>query len=557
MSDDKRAAAIIQDFDAFPEFQNWKSYAENIAIYCEERKSGMLGGRTPGQIDSTRIFDTTVREAAEVFSSGTVSNLTPQTERWAEITPQDFVTSKEQDTFYNAASDRVRIRLGQSNFYRGFHEGMHSGGLFGTMCVSMVPSKKKMFNFQEVPFGLYRFREDGDGMPDTVFREYEPMTVMQIQDLFRAEIESGDAVLTDKMKECLASDSAEKKNEKFTIIHRVAPRDPKLVAEGVTIPSKRPYESVYVIKEENHTLFDNDGFYYQVYIVGRLMKSRHDAGMGRSPGTQIFPSVRMLNRAMRDVGVAVEKTVRPPILEPKDSAFQIDDRPGGRIPFDPHLGDGGKPQPFYENPNIQFAEFYINKLTQQIRSAFFNDLFKFFTERDVATTEKTAFETQMQADEQLKLFTPIFLNISEEVLSRIIENVFKEMFIRGDFNDLMEENNLDEDSIGGFSVVYNSRIALAVRTQRIQGGLKLANIAQLVDQFAPGAGARAVKWEEFLGAVAVDSTIPAEFVNDEEVISQLKQRDDQIAQLQQMVEMAQQAGQAASGFASAEAQTQG
>ena len=557
MSDDKRAAAIIQDFDAFPEFQNWKSYAENIAIYCEERKSGMLGGRTAGQIDSTRIFDTTVREAAEVFSSGTVSNLTPQTERWAEIMSQDFNPSKEQKTFYNAASDRVRTRLGQSNFYRGSHEGIHSGGLFGTMCVAMIPSKKKMFNFQEIPFGLYRFREDGDGVPDTVFREYEPMTVMQIQDLFRAEIESGDAVLTDKMKECLASDSAEKKNEKFTIIHRVAPRDPKLVAQGVTIPSKRPYESVYVVKEENHTLFDNDGFYYQVYLVSRMMKSRHDAGMGRSPGTQIFPSVRMLNRAMRDVGVAVEKTVRPPILEPKDSAFQIDDRPGGRIPFDPHLGDAGKPQPFYENPNIQFAEFYINKLTQQIRSAFFNDLFKFFTERDVATTEKTAFETQMQADEQLKLFTPIFLNISEEYLNRVIENVFKEMFIRGDFNDLMEENNLDEDSIGGFSVVYNSRIALAVRTQRIQGGLKLANIAQLVDQFAPGAGARAVKWEEFLGSVAIDSTIPAEFVNDEEVISQLKQRDDQIAQLQQMVEMAQQAGQAASGFASAEAQIQG
>lgn len=547
-TDEERAREVLNDYDSFTEFQNWKSFGENIAVYGEERKGGILGGRVPGQIDNTRIFDTTFREALEVFSAGVVSDLTPQTEAWLELESQSFTPTDEQKHFYSSVSDRVRTRIGQSNFYRGFHEGIHSGGMLGTMCIAMIPSKKKLFNFQEIPFGLYRFREDGDGVPDTVFREFEPKTVFQIKDLFRSELASGKAVLSEKMEECLKSDSAEKRNEKFTIIHRVMPRA-DASESNVAPPNRRPYESVYVVKEDTHVLLDNDGYFYQPYIVARMLKSRHDAGMGRSPGTQVYPTVRMLNRAMRDVGVAIEKTVNPPILEPKDSAYQMDTRPHGRIPFDPHIPNG-KPEPFYENPNIAFAQFFIERLENQIKAAFFNSMFKFFTDRDVATTEKTAFETQLQAEEQLRLFTPIFLNIVDECLNRIIENVFKEMFIRGEFRDLVQK--VGEDEVGNFSVVYNSRIALAVRAQRVQGMMKMANLAQVVDTFVPGAGARAIKWEDALAQAALDSTIPTEFVNDQDTIDQLTARDDQIQTLMQQLEAAQMAGQAVSQFASAE-----
>jgi hypothetical protein len=545
MSDD-RATQVIADYDAFPDMQNWMSFAENISVYGEERKSGIIGGRTPGQIDNSRIFDTTLREANEIFSAGVVSDLTPQTEPWLEIESQSFNPSQEQKAFFNAASDRVRKRIAQSNFGRGFHEGVHSGGMFGTLCIAMVPSKKKLFNFVEIPYGLYRFREDGDGVPNTVFREFEGKTAAQIQDMFRDELEAGEAVLSDKMKECLNSDVPEKRNEKFTLIHRVMPRNPGVVSDGVAPKSKRPFESVYVVKEENHTLMDNDGFYYQVYLVTRILKSRHDAGMGRSPGTEIYPAVRMLNRAVRDVGVAIEKSVTPPILEPKDSAFQMDLRPGGRIPFDPHVPNA-KPEPFYENPNIPFAEFFISRLEGQIKRAFFNDMFKFFTDRDVATTEKTAFETQLQAEEQLRLFTPIFLNIVDECLNRIIENVFTEMFIRGEFQDIQTG-----EEVGNFSIVYNSRIALAVKTQRTQGVMRLANAATVIEQFAPGAGARVANWEMILGQMALDSTVPAEFLNNQNTIDQLKEKDRKIEELLTALEALQTAGQAASQFQSAQ-----
>jgi len=549
MANDTRARKIIQDFEAFPEFDNWKSFGENIAIYGEERKGGLLGGRTAGQIDNTRIFDTTFREALEIYSAGVVSDLTPPNEAWLELESQSFTAEESEKEFYNEASDRVRTRIGQSNFYRGFHEAVHSGGMFGTMCIAMLPRPSKLFNFEEIPYGLYRFREDGDGMPDVVFREYEGKTASQLEDMFREELADGRATFSEKMTECLNSDVADKRNEKFTLIHRVQPRK-NASKEPLARPEDRPYESVYVIKEENHTLLDNDGFFYQVYIVARTLKSRHDGGMGRSPGTQIYPSTRMINRAMRDAGVAVEKTVNPPILEPKDSSYQMDTRPHGRIPFDPHVPNG-KPEPFYENPNIPFLEFYINRLERQIKSAFFNDLFKFFTDHDVATTEKTAFESQLQAEEQLRLFTPIFLNITDECLNRVIENVFKEMFIRGEFNDLLDKVGGSE-AISNFSVVYNSRIALAVKSQRTQGLLRVANLANVVEQFVPGAGARAIDWESGLAQAALDSTISAKIVNDADTIDQLKQKDNQISELMQALEAAQMAGQAASQFASAQ-----
>lgn len=549
---EQRAKEVIQDFDAFPEFNNWKSFAEQISIYGEERKGGVLNvQRTAGRIDNTRIFDTTMREALEIFSAGTVSDLTPQTEPWLDLEAQSFDASKEESSFYNAASDRVRRRIGQSNFYRGFHEAIHSGGMYGTFCISMVPSKKKLFNFQEILFGNFRFREDGDGLPDTVFHEMPGKTAEQVRDMFADEIAAGKAKLSEKMEECLKATSSEKKNEKFTVIHRVKPRS-GASQEVPSVPSKRPYESVYVVKEDNHVIMDDDGFYYQPYIVCRLLKSRHDAGMGRSPGTQVYPVVRMINRAMRDMSVAIEKTVTPPVLKPSDSSYKMDLRAGGETIFDAH-NPNSVPRAFSENPRVDFGFALIERLERQIKNAFFNDMFKFFTDRQVATTEKTAFETQLQAEEQLRLFTPIFLNIVDEALNRIVENVFQEMFIRGEFNDILPEGV----KIGNFSVTYNSRIALAVRAQRTQGLLKMANLGAIIEQYVPGAPARAIDWEGAFAQAAQDSTVAAEFINDEETINQLKAKDEQINQLMQALEAAQMAGQAASQFASAQGNGQG
>lgn len=546
--DSSRAVAILADFNDFPEMEKWKSYANNIAIYGEERKSGQIGGRTAGQIDSTRIFDTTFRDALEVFSAGIVSDLTPQNERWLELESQSFdpeVVESER-MFYNGASDRIRTRIGQSNFYRAFHEAVHSGGMFGTFCLAMMPSKKRAFNFVEIPFGKFRFREDEDGYATTVFHEWDGKTAEQIYAYFKDDIEDGNAELPEVIMDAMKADHPSARNKKFTIIHMVKPR---LGSEGniPASPENRPFESVYVCKESSSVILDNDGLYYQPYIVTRILKSRHDAGFGRSPGTQAYPTVRVLNRAIRDISVAVEKGVRPPMLVPKDSSYRKDDRAGGEIMFDPHVPNG-VPQPYIVPFNIQSVDWFIRRLEGQIRSAFFNEMFKFFTQQEIATTEKTAFEVQMQAEEQLKLFTPIFQNIVDECLNQVIENVFIQMSLVGDFDDLLEDSGLED--ISNFSVVYNSRIALAVKSQRTQGLLRVAQAAQVVEAFVPGAGARSLDWERGLREIAVNSTVPAEIVNSDATIDQLKQRDEQIAMLNQQLQQLQMAGQAVSQMGS-------
>jgi hypothetical protein len=541
---EQRARAILADFEDFPEMERWKSYANNIAIYGEERKSGQIGGRTAGQVDSTRIFDTTFREALEVFSAGIVSDLTPQSERWLELESQSFdpETIENERNFYNAASDRIRTRIGQSNFYRAFHEAVHSGGMFGTFCLAMLPSRKRAFNFTEIPFGKFRFREDEDGYATTVFHEWDEKTAEQIAAYFQDDIDNGRVELPDQMIEALTSDSPTARNKKFTVVHMVRPRKG---AEGniPAAPENRPFESIYICKETCSVLLDNDGLYYQPYIITRILKSRHDAGFGRSPGTQSYPTVRVLNRAVRDISVAVEKGVRPPMLVPKDSSYRKDDRAGGEIMFDPHVPNG-VPQPYVVPFDINSVDWFIRRLEGQIKSAFFNEMFKFFTQQDIATTEKTAFEVQMQAEEQLKLFTPIFQNIVDECLNQVIENVFIQMYLIGDFNDILESEGLDE--VSNFSVVYNSRIALAVKSQRTQGLVRVAQAAQMIEAFVPGAGARSLDWERGLKEIAINSTVPAELINDDATIDQLKDRDQQIAMLTQQLEQLQMAGQAVS-----------
>ena len=236
------------------------------------------------------------------------------------------------------------------------------------------------------------------------------------------------------------------------------------------------------------------------------------------------------------------------MLVPKDSSYRKDDRAGGEIMFDPHTPNG-VPQPYIVPFNIQSVDWFVRRLEGQIRSAFFNEMFKFFTQQDIATTEKTAFEVQMQAEEQLKLFTPIFQNIVDECLSQVIENVFIQMSLVGDFDDLLEESELED--ISNFSVVYNSRIALAVKSQRTQGLVRVAQAAQMIEAFVPGAGARSLDWERGLKEIAINSTVPAEIVNDDATIDQLKQRDEQIAMLTQQLQQLQMAGQAVSQMSGA------
>ncbi len=540
--DDLKARKILDDFEDFPEFQNWKSFANNITIYAEERKGGILGGRTAGQIDNSRIFDTTIREKLEVFSAGIVSDLTPQSEPWLELESQAFNADEESKNFYNAASDRMRMRIGQSNFYRGFHESVHSGGLLGTFCLAMMPSRKKKFNFVEIPFGQYRFREDEDGIANTVYHEWEPKTVSQIEGFFAKQIAEGKVKLPEAMLECKNSDVPAQRNKKFTIIHVVKPREG--ASESIpAIEAKRPFSSEYICKETISTILADGGLYYQPYIVTRILKSRHDGGFGRSPGTQIYPTTRVLNRVIRDVGVAIEKGVDPPMLVPKDSSHRRDTRPHGEIIFDPHIANG-RPEPYIVPFDIQAVEWFTNRLEDQISNAFFNDMFKFFTNQRVATTEKTAFEAQLQAEEQLRLFTPIFLNIVDECLDRVAENMFIQMYLDGDFADLIEDAGGEVP--GNFSVTYNSRIALAVKAQRSQGAMRVAQASQMIDQFVPGAGARALDWEGVLADMAQDSTVSAARINKEEKRSQLKERDDQIMALNQQLEQLQMGAQAIS-----------
>jgi hypothetical protein len=535
----EKGAELLRDYNDFPDLYQFKNFAHNIAIHAEERKGGQTGGKVAGQIDNRHVFDTTFREALEVYSAGIVSDLTPQAQPWLELEPQSFTPSVESISAYNEASDRIRTRLGQSNFYSGFHESVTGGGMFGTMCLAMVPAKGKVFNFQEVPFGSFRFRETVDGDPDVVYHDWKPMSADQILKHFK---DDPLADIPDFIYENKGNHST-----KFSIVHLVQPRagvDPSNINPTAN-ELERPYESIYFFAggEEasasgaGGTILREGGMYYQPYVVARVLKSRHDAPWGRSPGTQIYPTTKMLNRAIRDVGVGVEKEVRPPILSPNGSTLVQDDRAGGKMYFDLHQPNS-KPEPFKVNPNLSYVEWFVTRLESQIKSAFFNDMFKFFTQQSVATTEKTAFEAQLQAEEQLKLFTPIFTNISGEMLNKVIQNAFTELFIRGDFNDLDfgEEN---------FQVTYNSRIAIAVRAQRTSGAFKLAQMAQTVEVFAQGAGSRVADWEGILADAAVDSSVAANRINSDKTISQLKQKDEQIQELTTILEQLQTAATAA------------
>jgi len=383
----------------------YESLWEEIAEYIFPRRVGIGGYRSPGQKQTTNLFDSTAIHSNELLAASMHGTLTPSSSKWFSLKLRDDRLNKVKEVmdWLEICSERMYLAIHQSNFNSEIHEVYLDQGAFGTGCILIEEKPVKFFGFNGLQFkslqnSEYCIDEDAEGRVDTLFREFELSARV-------AAKKWGKENLGDKVKAVLDKNQ----DELFKFLHVVIPS-----AVG---KNEKPFISYYIGIEDKIQLSEKS-YYEFPYMVPRWSKSSGET-YGRGPGHTALPDVKTLNKAKEFGLKAWSKDLDPPTFE-KDGGVigSLKMYPGGRNvardkeaiwTLDRHIK--------YDVSQIKEEE-----LRQSIRQIFYSDQLKL-----QEGPEMTATEVQVRYELMQRLLGPTIGRDESELLNPMIERIFGTM----------------------------------------------------------------------------------------------------------------------------------
>lgn len=507
---DELATSIKSRYEALrSEQSNFRSEWQDCSDYILPRKGNIETKRSPGEKQTTQIFDTTARQALNVFAAGLVSQLTPAGEIWARYTAPKDAPQEEKD-WMDECTQVVLHAIYGSNFYQAWHEDCIDGGCFASSLMFADESESRVFNFVNIPVGSFVWCENAEGEIDTIYRCFKWTARQCVQ---KWGIEN----MPDKIKEAYEQEGG--KDRKFEIIHAVYPREKGEYMDGPTAPNKRPWASVFVI-ECGPKVIENGGYYEKPFMAGRLERSNGEV-YGRGPGIQTLPEIKLLNRMEKDILIGLEKMVNPPWLMPDTAAYRADSRPDGTTYWD-SSDPNNKPEQVQLQNRVDLGESKSAQKRDVIREAFYNSMFQMLTSMDEMKREKTAYEVAQMLQEKLVLFSPIFARMVQEKLNPLMERAFAICARRGMLPP-PPPSVVESGGVFNYDIEYNSTIALAIRAAVNNSIVLLVEIVNSMAPFDPSV-VHVVKWREAFRTAAENRGIPAKLIRTDEEIDALMQQ---------------------------------
>lgn len=377
---------------------------EELATYILPRRIGIGSIQTPGQKQTSSLYDSTAIHSNELLAASMHGTLTPSSSKWFSLKLRDDRLNqiKEVMDWLDICGDRMYLALRQSNFNSEIHEVYLDQGCFGTACLFVEEKPIKAYGFQGFQFtaiqnSAYCISEDAEGRVDTLFREFQLTP--------RAAIKKWGKGVGEKVTKAAEGTDSE---TLYTFLHCVYPSE----------DGKIPYTSHYIGIDDRNEI--STGRYYEFpYMVPRWSKSSGEP-YGRGPGHTAIPDVKTLNKAKEFGLKAWAKDLDPPTFE-KDGGVigSLKLYPGGRNvardkeaiwTMDHHIR--------YDVSQIKEEE-----LRQSIRQIFYSDQLKL-----QEGPEMTATEVQVRYELMQRLLGPTIGREEAELMNPMIERNFGVMF---------------------------------------------------------------------------------------------------------------------------------
>ena len=530
---DQRAAVLMKRFGSLKTYRsNWESHWQEIGDFVAPNKGNITKKRTHGDKNTERIFDGTAQFAAELMASSMHGMLTNSGTPWFSLryTDDEFETDDTAKEWLEAATDKMYVEIGRSNFHEAINELYFDLVTFGTAVMFVDTDKEGTLRFSTRHISECYVSEDEFGRVDTVFREFKMPA--------RAAVaQFGEENITQR----LLKKSQDDPYDMVELLHVVMPRYDR---DTVKIDAKnKPVASIY-LDPGDKKIISESGFDEFPYMVPRFRKASYENGYGRSPAMTALADIKMLNEMSKAVIQAAQLQIHPPLLVPDDGfILPVRTVPGGLNFY--RSGTRDRIEPLNIGANNPLGENQLEQRRTAIRAAFYVD--------QLVTGNRpgmTATEVIQKSTEKMRILAPLTGRLQSELLRPLIDRIFNLITKKKGFApapETMAGNEID--------IEYVSPLAKAQRQGDIQASLELFQFLAPLMQVDPNV----VDFLDVDGLakhIIKTTGVPASVVRGAEEVAaireQKQQMQAQMAQDQRTAMLAKAAGEGAPGLRAAD-----
>lgn len=471
-----------------------------------------------GQGDTYREskrYDSTAMNGIERLAASIVSNLTPQTIDWFNLTLQtpQGVAHGPIDMWTQEITDIMHREIRSSNFTAEFEEMLLDEIPIGTGALFVDKRSDQDGGYRGLSFAAwhaaeYYITEGADGRVNRVHRMTK-MSAEKIRDTF------GEANLPDKVKKALAD---KQYLRTFNILQAIWKKGPN---ESLSKKTDRfPVASVVMELESKHILHVG-GFHEFPVMVGRWRKYSSFA-YGHGPGITALPDVQVLNEADKLGLQAWGNAILPPLLMVHEGVIGKPDLRAHRITTitEPGALD------FLRIPSDVNTDLVRRQdKRQSIREIFFMDQLNYA--QSAGKTPVTAAEIQARLGIMLQIMGTTLHRMEWEVIGPLLDRVFQILNREGQLPEPPPQVlDLVEGGLGRLSLTFTGPIARA--TMQTMGSAMDSFVmrvgqAMQIDQNV----VKRLNAEQFLRHAAKIDGVPQSFFRTEEEFQELMAQEQE------------------------------
>lgn len=410
--------------------QSYIPYWQDVKDYICPARGRFLGGEGVSEVDNgerndKKIINSVGTKALEIMSSGMQSGLTSKARPWFALgnPDPDLNNYAPVQQYLKLVVETLTDAFARSNVYNVFLDVYSEMGAFGPGPMVLLEHPTKNFYARSYTAGTYWLSSNNHMEVDAMF-VMEYMTARQMAQEYGVERLSSAARS--------AYDQGQYE-QKFKVIIAFL----KYPVQGLGIELRSNMTSAAVHFEEGGIRANgSDGLLairpYRSFPVMAPRWNTIDTDVyGWSPSRMIIGNIKMSQQMERDKLQGLGKLVSPPMQGPPELERRgINASPGGYTAVSGNSEQGIRPL-YQVQPDIRSLQSGIDRVVQDIKEGYFNDLFMAIRTSDINRRAMMAQEVLSRNDEAFLILGPVLERIHYELLDPLIDRAIQILYFNG------------------------------------------------------------------------------------------------------------------------------
>lgn len=402
--------------DLKQERKTYETVWSEILDHCAPDLKGYIstGVKKDGARNDDQVFDKDPERSCLGCASGLFAGISSPARPWAKLTMRNdkLETQTTIRQWLDAEMGAEYEVMQLSTFYEALFTAYYHLSAIGTACAIMLPDYDDVIYLQAFNVGEYWLGIDSKGRVNTMFREFW-LSAKNIAETFDA------ANLPAPIQRAVKEDANVEKP--YKIIHVIEPDTHKLAPF-----SQQRFASIYYLESGHENKFlEVGGFEMFPVLAPRWFRNNGETYGKANPGRIALGDMKQYQVMIRDFNEAIQKVITPPMQAPSgvNEGGPIVAVPGAVNTISAqNLNDSAIRPLFSVNPDLKAQWEAIKDKQQQIRAAFYLDLFMAISMRQ--DKDMTAEEVRALSSERMLMLGPAFNNFDRELLTPALELIY-------------------------------------------------------------------------------------------------------------------------------------